>query len=95
MRRAFSLVIDKQLIVDKITRAGEVPAYSLVPPGAAGYQPPPGLARDPERARKLLAEAGFPGGKGFPMVYYFIKGDSDLDRDIAVEMQSMFGANSA
>ncbi len=90
VRLAFSLVIDKQLIVDKITRAGEIPATSLVPPGTAGYEPPPGLTHDPERARKLLAEAGFPGGKGFPIVYYLFKGDSDLDRDIAVELQSMF-----
>ncbi len=90
VRLAFSLVIDKQLIVDKITRAGEVPAYSLVPPGTAGYEPPPGLARDPERARKLLAEAGYPGGRGFPIVYYLFKGDSDLDRDIGVELQGMF-----
>ncbi len=43
VRRAFALVIDKQLIVDKITRAGEIPADSLVPPGCAGYTPPPGL----------------------------------------------------
>ena len=56
---------------NKITRAGEMPAYSFVPPGTgAGYEPPPGLARDVERARKLLAEAGYPGGSGFPVVYY-------------------------
>ena len=90
VRLAFSLVIDKQLIVDKITRAGEIPATSLVPPGTAGYEPPPGLSRDPDRARQLLAAAGFPGGQGFPIVYYLFKGDSDLDRDIAVELQGMF-----
>lgn len=90
VRMAFSLVIDKQLIVDKITRAGEVPAYSLTPPGTAGYEPPAGLNRDVEKARKLLAEAGYPGGKGFPIVYYLFKGDSDLDRDIGVELQGMF-----
>lgn len=90
VRLAFSLVVDKQVIVDKITRAGEVPAFSFVPPGTAGYEPPPGLTRDPERARRLLAEAGYPGGQGFPVVYYLFKGDSDLDRDIAVELQGMF-----
>ena len=90
VRLALSLVIDKQLLVDKITRAGEKPAYSLVPPGTAGYEPPPGLTRDPDRARQLLAAAGYPGGKNFPVVYYLFKGDSDLDRDLAVEMQGMF-----
>ena len=90
VRLAFSLVIDKQLLVEKITRAGEKPAFSLVPPGTAGYEPPPGLTRDPERARQLLAAAGYPGGKNFPVVYYLFKGDSDLDRDLAVEMQGMF-----
>jgi len=91
VRLALSLVIDKQLITDKITRAGEEPADSLTPPGAgAGYQPPPGLKLDPERARKLLAEAGFPGGRSFPIFYYLYKGDSDLDRDIAVELQGMY-----
>jgi oligopeptide transport system substrate-binding protein len=90
VRLAFSLVIDKQHLVTQITKAGELPAHSLVPPGTAGYEPPPGLARDPDRARALLAEAGFPGGRGFPMASYLFKGDSDLDRDLAVELQGMF-----
>jgi oligopeptide transport system substrate-binding protein len=89
VRKAFSLVIDKNLLVEKITRAGELPASSLVPPGTAGYESPPGLTRDPEQARRLLAEAGFPGGKGFPRISYLYKGDSDLDRDLAVEIQGM------
>ena len=66
-RQALSLVIDKPLITEKITKAGEVPADGFVPPGTAGYQPPgPFLGRDPDRARALLAAAGYPGGKGFP-----------------------------
>lgn len=91
VRLAFSLVIDKQLLVDKITRAGEPPADSLTPPGTGqGYVPPEGLKLDPERARQLLAEAGYPDGKGFPIVSYLYKGDSDVDRDVAVELQGMF-----
>jgi oligopeptide transport system substrate-binding protein len=90
VRLAFSLVIDKPYLCETITRAGEVPAASLVPPGTAGYQPPPGLERDVQRARKLLAEAGYPGGTGFPIVYYLYKGDSEVDQSIAVELQAMF-----
>lgn len=91
VRRALSLVVDKQNLVDKITRAGETVAASFVPPGTGhGYVPPPGESRNPEAARRLLADAGFPGGRGFPVIHYLYKGDSDLDRDIAVELQGIF-----
>jgi oligopeptide transport system substrate-binding protein len=88
VRRAISLVVNRGELVQKITRGGEPPAESFVPPGTgSGYVPPAGAKRDPEAARKLLSEAGFPGGAGFPVVRYLYKGDSDLDRDIAVEIQ--------
>jgi oligopeptide transport system substrate-binding protein len=97
VRRAICLAVDKELITRKITRAGEVPAWSFVPPGVGnGYQPPPvasdslekGLP-DEEEARRLLAEAGFPDGKNFPSFYYLYRADADLDQDIAVEIQGM------
>ena len=91
VRRALSLVVDKNLLVEKITRAGETPAWSFVPPGTGhGYEPPRGTARDLDLARRLLIEAGYPGGSGFPIFEYLYKGDSDLDRDIGVELQGMF-----
>jgi oligopeptide transport system substrate-binding protein len=91
VRRAFCLSIDKDYLVQRITRAGELPATSFVPPGAGGgYQPPPGLKLDPDAARKLMAEAGYPGGSGFPVVYYLYRADSGIDEDIAVELQNMF-----
>ncbi len=89
VRLAFSLAVDREKIVKKITRLGEVPADSLTPPGTAGYQPPDGPSYDPERAKALLAEAGFPGGTGFPSVTYLYN-NKDIDKAIAVELQSMF-----
>lgn len=89
VRLAFSLVVDKERVVGKITRAGELPAGGLVPPGINGYPPIKGLTRNIDRARQLLAEAGFPEGKGFPLVSYLYS-EGQLNEDIAVELQAMF-----
>ncbi len=90
VRQAFALVVDKRLLVEKITKAGEIPADSFVPPGTAGYQSPqPGLGHDPERARRLLAEAGFPGGRGFPP-FAFLYNNGEQNQYIGVELKNMF-----
>jgi oligopeptide transport system substrate-binding protein len=90
VRKAFSMVVDRALLTEKVTQAGEPVAESLVPPGTAGYQPPKGIRRDPETARKLLAEAGYPGGAGFPVVRYLYTGKNEVDEKVAVELQAMF-----
>jgi len=91
VRRAFAMAIDRERIVNKITRLGERVASSLVPPGTGDdYQPPESQASyDPEGARQLLAEAGFPDGKGFPLVEYLYMAKS-VEIHIAVELQSMW-----
>jgi oligopeptide transport system substrate-binding protein len=90
VRRAFSLVIDKQSLVERITRAGELPARSFVPPGAGGYDPIDACENfDPAEARRLLAAAGYPEGRGFPMVTYLYS-EGELNEAIAVELQGMW-----
>jgi oligopeptide transport system substrate-binding protein len=89
IRQAFAMAIDRDRIVQKITQAGEPPAYSFTPPGtASGYQPPKIFGRDVEKARQLLTAAGYPGGKGFPTVTYLYD-SKKLNEDIAVEIQNM------
>src|SRR5882724_10509604 len=94
VRKAFALVTDKERIVNKITKGGEKPAAHFVPEGVARYQSPPGLGYNLEQARKLLAEAGFPGGKGFPRLQYSFysaaSGGAKMQGKIAVELQQMW-----
>lgn len=68
VRKAFSIGFDREVITRDILKAGQIPATYFTPP-MPRYQPPEGLAFDPEQARKLLAEAGYgPGGAPFPTV---------------------------
>jgi oligopeptide transport system substrate-binding protein len=53
------------------------------------YTSPKGLGYDPELGRKLLAEAGYPGGKGFPRFEYLFNTSRDHEK-IAVELQDMW-----
>jgi len=90
VRRAFGLAIDKRRITEKITNLGEPIAHGLVPAGAG--QNYPGLetqAQNIQEARRLLAEAGYPGGKGFPTVEY-LHIPLAVERNIAVELQAMW-----
>lgn len=91
VRRAFGLCLDRQRVVERVTRMGEPPAYSLVPPGCGdGYEPPrPDPMYDVAEARRLLAEAGYPGGRGFPLVRYLFP-ILETDQALAVEIQAMW-----
>jgi oligopeptide transport system substrate-binding protein len=89
VRKAFALTVDKKRIVEKITRGGEEVAHHITPKGIANYEPPQGLPYDPDQARRLLAEAGYPGGKGFPPLQYLLNAKK-LSEQIAIELQEMW-----
>ncbi len=90
VRKALALALDKQDIVDKITRAGEPVANTLVPPGSAGYTAPRGLVRNLAEARRLLAEAGYPEGRGFPEVTLLYPARGTVWIQMATEMQALW-----
>jgi oligopeptide transport system substrate-binding protein len=89
VRKALAMAIDRDRIVKHVTRAGESPALSLVPPGLPGYAPPGAPPFDPAAARKLLAEAGFPGGKGFPKTTVLYN-TNEAHKKIAAAVQEMW-----
>ncbi|MBB5350198.1 oligopeptide transport system substrate-binding protein [Haloferula luteola] len=64
VRRALGLAIDRAALTEYVLE-GYFPATSLTPK-MGQYEPDPVLRFDPEEARRLLAEAGYPDGKGFP-----------------------------
>src|ERR1700722_2678813 len=66
VRLALNLAVDREAIVKNILRADQKPATGYTPPGMGDYQPLNKITYDPARARQLLAEAGYPNGKGFP-----------------------------
>ncbi|MHC4601136.1 MAG: peptide ABC transporter substrate-binding protein, partial [Planctomycetota bacterium] len=68
VRKAFSLAVDRETLCRDVLKAGQIPATGYVPPGIHGYKPISGPTYDRKKAKALLAEAGFPDGKGFPEV---------------------------
>jgi oligopeptide transport system substrate-binding protein len=68
VRQALYLAIDHKRVASEVLRGIYDPAPTITPPGTIGYLSAPPLTGGPERARQLLAEAGYPDGQGFPEV---------------------------
>lgn len=88
VRQALAYALDRDSIVRNVTRAGQQPAGGLVP-AMEGYAAAELFKFDPEKARGLLAAAGFPGGKGFPKFEILIN-TSEAHRAIAEVVQQMW-----
>jgi len=66
VRRALAMSVDRRAITEELLRGGQIPGAHFVPEGLPGYHHPPGPEFNPQQAARLLAEAGFPKGQGFP-----------------------------
>lgn len=95
VRLALALAIDRNIVIRYISKAGEQPAMAFVPfgikdaDGKRDFREVGGDTfknADYDEARRLLAEAGYPKGKGFPRVEY-IYNTRDQHRAIAAELQ--------
>ena len=95
VRRAFALATDKETLVGAIARGYYPPATGgIVPPGMPGHSAGIGLPHDPERARGLLAEAGYPGGRGFPLVDFLVMGGRAVwGKHLAEQWQESLGVD--
>ena len=94
VRRALSLAIDRRELVERVVRGAGSPSFAFTPPGAgyAGVVLPEAAQTQEQRAaeaRRLLAEAGYPGGKGFPSPEIMTT-SRDVQRLMAETIQSMW-----
>jgi oligopeptide transport system substrate-binding protein len=67
LRLALSHAIDREALSRDVNYGAYPPAYSLTPPNCLGYTSRARVTDDFELARRLLAEAGYPGGRGLPV----------------------------
>ncbi len=72
LRRALNHAVNKEAICGAIMEGVPIPAKGILPPGLPGYNPNlQGYSYDPELAKRLLAEAGFPGGEGLEFELWY------------------------
>lgn len=94
VRKALSLAIDRKAIVERVTKAGQVPAYSFVPQGIlneegedfASVEYYDANQANIEEAKKLLAEAGYPNGEGLPTLEFMYNSEGS-HKDVAQVIQ--------
>lgn len=94
LRRALSLVVDRDLIAEKVLGRGELPAWSFTPPGIDGYDAPrPEYADWPmekriAEAQRLYREAGYSKDKPLEVELRFNTGDTH--KHVAIAVASMW-----
>lgn len=89
VRRALAMSIDRERLVRSVTRGHQLPAGHFTPPDTAGFTATSNVAFNLAAARKLLAEAGFPDGKGFPRLE-ILYNTNEGHRAIAEAIQQMW-----
>lgn len=92
VRKALAYAIDRKLITERVLKGGQIPAYAFTPPNELGYVPEAKMPENIELARQLLAEAGYPEGKGFPNIT-ILYNTLEQHQSIAVVIQQMWKQN--
>lgn len=90
LRQALSWAVDRKGIAETMYEGAAIPATSILPPGVKGRNESiEGCGYDLGKAAKLLAEAGYPGGKGLPPLTLWYN-TNEMHQQIAQYVQSTF-----
>jgi oligopeptide transport system substrate-binding protein len=89
VRRALALAIDRAALAAGVLQGSRAPAAALTPPQTGGYTARAAAGHDVAEARRLLAAAGFPGGKDFPVIDIQCRNDEIMPR-LAEALQAMW-----
>ena len=92
VRKALAYAIDRKLLVEKVIKCGQIPAYSFTPPGSNGYEPDTSIPFNPELAKSLLNEAGFNDVNKLPKLEILFNTNED-HRKVALAIQQMWQQN--
>ena len=92
VRQAFAKAVDKTTLINKVLEAAVVQADTIIPPGMPGFNQAATKiqAFNTDEAKKLLADAGFADGKGFPKVALSINNQDPNYARIAAALQQMW-----
>ena len=85
MRQAFAKAVDREAIINNVVKKQGIAAYSFLMPGfpdanADELKKLDVNKYDPAAAKKLLADAGYPDGKGFPKQELWLRQENDLNK---------------
>ena len=83
------MTINRQQLVDAVLKGGQIPAYNFTPPNTLGYTAKAKVSYDIERAKQLLAEAGYANGQDLPPIE-ILYNTSESHRRVAVAIQQMW-----
>ncbi|GBE06988.1 MAG TPA: peptide ABC transporter substrate-binding protein [Gammaproteobacteria bacterium] len=97
LRKALSMAVDREILTEKITKAGEIPAYGWVPPGVNNYTSQQldyaelSGAERIKKAKQLYREAGY--SKGNPLTVEIRYNTSEGHKKVAIAISAMWKMN--